>query len=211
MHPFRFRFLLASLVLMLALAPLTLENTSLDLVFVSAITLVILSGVFSMRRERLLLLLALLLAVPSLLARWVAVLYPSVGTPLAAALVPIFFFVFFIVFVLRSVVSAERASGDVVAGALSVYLLIGFAWSLAYQGLSIVDPAALRADTAIAPEGRLDRMDLLYFSFITLATVGYGDITAVAPGAQFLAYAEAVTGVLYVAVLVARIVSVYQR
>lgn len=65
--------------------------------------------------------------------------------------------------------------------------------------------------SAIADTGPLDLMDFVYYSFITLATVGYSDITPVTSLAQSFAYAEAVTGVLYVAVLIARLVSAYRR
>lgn len=108
-------------------------------------------------------------------------------------------------------VTADEVTGDVIAGALSVYLLLGLTWSLVYQGLALVNPGAFTVGSAIAGTGPLDWMDFLYYSFITLATVGYGDITPVTPLAQSLAYAEAVTGVLYVAVLVARLVSAYRR
>lgn len=210
-HRYRFRILLASLLLMLAVAPLTVAGSSLDMVFGVALSLVILAGLLAMRHERLLLLLAILLGVPALIARWVAVFLPSTAAPLATALVPLFFFAFFVVFLLRAVVTADEVTSDVIAGALSVYLLLGFTWSLAYQSLTLVDPAAFHVGSAIADTGPLGRMDFLYYSFITLATVGYGDITPVAPVAQSFAYAEAVTGVLYVAVLVARLVSAYRR
>ena len=74
-----------------------------------------------------------------------------------------------------------------------------------------IDPSAFSVGSAIAAAEALDRMDFVYYNFITLTTVGYGDITPVAPLAQSFAYAEAVTGVLYVAVLVARLVSAYRR
>lgn len=204
LHRYRFRILLTSLLLMLAVAPLTVAGSSLDLVFGLVLSLVILSGLLVMRHERLLLLLAVLLGVPALLARWVAFLLPSIETPIVTALVPLFFFAFFVVFLLRAVVTADRVTTDTIAGALSVYLLLGFVWSLIFQSLTLVDPASFHMDPS---SGALDRMDFLYYNFITLATVDYGDITPVAPLAQSFAYAEAVTGVLYIAVLVARLVS----
>lgn len=204
LHRYRFRILLTSLLLMLAVAPLTVAGSSLDLVFGLVLSLVILSGLLAMRHERLLLLLAVLLGVPALLARWVAFLLPSIETPIVTALVPLFFFAFFVVFLLRAVVTADRVTTDTIAGVLSVYLLLGFVWSLIFQSLTLVDPASFHMDPS---SGALDRMDFLYYNFITLATVDYGDITPVAPLAQSFAYAEAVTGVLYIAVLVARLVS----
>jgi hypothetical protein len=210
-HRYRFRVLLASLLLLLAAVPLTVASPSFDLVFGIAVTLVVLSGLLAMQCERLLLLLAALLGVSALLARWIAILFPSAETALATTLVPFFFFAFFVVFLLRAVVTAEEVTSDVIGGALSVYLLLGLTWSLLYQSIALVDPAAFSVGAAIADSGPLTLMDFLYYSFITLATVGYGDITPVAPAAQSFAAAEAVIGVLYVAVLVARLVSAYRR
>jgi hypothetical protein len=172
---------------------------------------VIISGLLAMQHERLLLGIAILLGAPVLIARLAAALLPSDTSPLVAVLIPISFFAFFVVFLLRAVVTADEVTSDVIAGALSVYLLLGVTWSLFYQGLAMVDPSAFNVGSAIAAAGPLDRMDFVYYSFITLATVGYGDITPVAPLAQSFAYAEAVIGVLYVAVLVARLVSAYRR
>ena len=211
LHRYRFRILLVSLLLLLAVEPLAVHGSPFEPLFGIALSLVILSGLISMQYDRVLLGIAVLLGAPVLISRWVGSFLPSVPSPLIQALIPIFFFVFFTVFLLRAVVICDEVTGDVIAGALSVYLLLGEAWSLVYQSLATVDPSAFTAGSAIASAGGLDRMDFVYYSFITLATVGYGDITPVAPVAQSFAYAEAVTGVLYVAVLVARLVSAYRR
>ena len=210
-HPYRFRALFAALLLLLAAVPLTVKDPLSDPLFAFALSLVILVGVLAMRSERKLLLLALLLGVPAVLVRWIAILAPE-QTPVAfGVLFPLFFFLFFVLFLLRAVITAERITEDTLVGALSVYLLLGIVWSLIYEWLLLIDPGSFRVSADLLASGALDRMDLLYYSFITLATVGYGDITPVMPLAQSFAYAEAVTGVLYVAVLVARLVSAYRR
>ncbi|NLX48482.1 MAG: two pore domain potassium channel family protein [Methanospirillum sp.] len=211
LHLCRFRILLASLLLLLAAVPLAVTRSVPGLAVDIALNLVLLSGILSMRRERALLGVALLLGVPALVSRWVVALLPSGSPDLLTVLVPVSFFAFFTVFLLRAVVTADTVTGDVIAGALSVYLLLGLTWSFVYQAVAMVDPGAFSLGAAFAAAGPADWNDWIYYSFITLATVGYGDITAVAPSAQFFAYAEAVTGVLYVAVLVAQLVSAYQR
>jgi hypothetical protein len=104
-----------------------------------------------------------------------------------------------------SVMRPDRPVGDRILGAISVYLLIGLAWAKVYETLDVVTPGAFRfpADTAWAAHG-LPRY--AYLSFITLATVGYGDITPATPIAGTLAWLEAVTGQLYLAITVARLV-----
>lgn len=96
---------------------------------------------------------------------------------------------------------ADEVTRAVTAKALSVYLLPGVAWSLFYQGFAIMDTSAFNVSVAIASAGPFDRMDFADQNFIS----------PVAPLAQSSACAEAVTGVLYVAVLVARLVSAYRR
>jgi hypothetical protein len=104
------------------------------------------------------------------------------------------------------VMRPDRAVADRILGAISVYLLIGLAWAKVYQTLDVVTPGAFRfpADTAWAATG-LPRF--AYLSFITLATVGYGDVTPATPIAGTLAWLEAVTGQLYLAITVARLVA----
>jgi hypothetical protein len=90
-----------------------------------------------------------------------------------------------------------------VQGAVAAYLLLGLAWALAYELV------ALRASGAFsgAGLGEAERPAFIYFSFVTLTTVGYGDVTPVHPVARSLAVAEALTGQLYPAILLARLVS----
>lgn len=206
MHEHRFLILLISLLLLLAAWPLATIYPAYEVMVDLSLSLVILSGLFAMKCERMLLLLAVLLGVPAIITRWIVALAPELLAPAVGALFPILFLAFFIVFLLRAVVLADRITRDTIAGALSIYLLFGIVWALTYQLLDQIHPGSFYFNPDISPEGALDRMDYLYVSFITLATVGYGDITPITPVAQSFAYSEAVTGVLYIAVLIARLV-----
>lgn len=98
---------------------------------------------------------------------------------------------------------------DTVFGAICGYLLLGVAWGVLYSLIDYVEPSAFRlnedlAARAVSPGERINLF--LYFSFVTLATLGYGDITPVAVSARTLAWLEAVIGQLYLAVLVAGLV-----
>jgi len=93
-----------------------------------------------------------------------------------------------------------------VQGAICVYLLAGLAWAYSYEILWILDHLALHLPPVylIVPA----RTGLLrYFSFVTLTTLGYGDILPVSPFARALATSEALFGQLYPAVMIARLVS----
>ena len=95
-----------------------------------------------------------------------------------------------------------------ISGAIAVYLLIGLIWAFVYQFIALQSPGAFKLPAA--PEAYTAytlQSSLLYFSFVTLTTLGYGDILAVHPSARMLVMLEALTGQLYPAILLARLVS----
>ncbi len=89
-----------------------------------------------------------------------------------------------------------------VVGAICAYLLLGLVWATAYELVQVLDPSALRF-----PELTDHRYSTVYFSFVTLTTVGYGDVVPVHRAAKTLATMEALTGQLYLAILIARLVA----
>jgi hypothetical protein len=92
--------------------------------------------------------------------------------------------------------------------AISIYLLLGMQWFAAYSAIDVFRPGSFLFNTA----GVSDRQsELLYFSLITLATVGYGDIVPLNGEVRMLVALEGVTGVLYVAITVALLVSAYKQ
>ena len=105
-----------------------------------------------------------------------------------------------------AVMRRQRPVGDRIVGAICVYALIGLAWAKTYEALDGIVPGSFRfpADTAWAVPGLLR---YTYFSFVTLATLGYGDVSPVTALAGTLAWMEAVTGQLYLAITVARLVA----
>jgi len=106
--------------------------------------------------------------------------------------------------VLARVFRSGPVTRDRILGAVAAYLLFGLTWAGAYHLLTIYIPDAFAG--AVPPVGE-SWSDWTYFSFVTLTTVGYGDITPVALPARSLAMLEALTGQLYPAILLARLVS----
>jgi hypothetical protein len=92
-----------------------------------------------------------------------------------------------------------------IQGAVAAYLLLGLAWALAYEIVALLASEAFSGASLAGPER--GRFRFIYFSLVTLTTVGYGDVTPVHPVARSLAVAEALTGQLYPAILLARLVS----
>jgi hypothetical protein len=100
----------------------------------------------------------------------------------------------------------ERVSADTIQGAICAYLLMGLAWAFAYQLLAQLEPGSF-AFSGAEREGAEHVENFIAFSFITLTTLGYGNIVPTTPRADALAYAEAVVGQIYLAVLLARLVA----
>jgi predicted outer membrane lipoprotein len=108
-------------------------------------------------------------------------------------------------FVLSGVLAAGRVDAERISAALCVYLLAGMGFGCIFGAVEALTPGSL------AGARPLDLLGAVYFSFVTLSTLGYGDIAPVAPAARALAVLEAVFGQLYLAVLVARLVTLYER
>jgi len=92
-----------------------------------------------------------------------------------------------------------------VMGGIAGYLLIGYTWVYVYQLLLQIVPAAIYFGNGMSGLSRQPN-DLVYFSFITLTTVGYGDVHPIHPVVRSMAVAEALVGQLYVAILIASLV-----
>lgn len=112
-----------------------------------------------------------------------------------------------IVATFRHALRSKVADTERIFAALDAYLLTGLMFGVCYWALDQLSPRAF--GTSTASDLGLDQA--LYFSFVTIATVGYGDIVPIGPGARGLAVLEGVTGQMYLAVLVAWLVSLFAR
>lgn len=105
----------------------------------------------------------------------------------------------------RQVLSSHYVELNTIVGALAIYLLLGIAWASLYMIVLFFDPGAFKGIDTISREDSWPA--ILYFSFVTLATLGYGDITPTIPISRTLAYLEAIAGTFYLAIVVASLVS----
>ncbi len=113
----------------------------------------------------------------------------------------------------NSLLRAERVSQDTVIGGICVYLLIGLCFALSFIIMTELSPGALSQEgnpliRSISDPSAHSTM-CLYFSFVTLTTLGYGDVSPVSEMARMFAVAEALIGQLYLAIFVARLVALY--
>ena len=207
-HRFRnFLILLILTLLSLPLEALGNDYQSITLFFTS---LTIIAGSFAMSRERMFLRLAVLVAIPAILARWITfAFYTDVGD-ISGMIFSIMFFAVFLLFLLKVLLRSKRITGDTILGAISIYLLIGITFAFGYQLVDHVVTGAFDYNMVMRPEG-LSLVDFIYYSFITMTTLGYGDITPLNGLVESMAYLEAVTGTLFTVIFIARLVSSYQR
>ncbi|WP_040655414.1 potassium channel family protein [Rubidibacter lacunae] len=106
--------------------------------------------------------------------------------------------------IVQQIFADIRVTGDTIRGGVCVFLLAGFAWSLIFDAARELDPAAIAL-----PDPAYGAYDMVYFSFTTLTTLGYGDVIPVSRFVRALANLEAILGLLYPAVFIARLVSLY--
>jgi hypothetical protein len=126
-------------------------------------------------------------------------------------LVTVAFLIFVAINVLRYVLESTEVTAETIFAALSVYLLFGLIWASGYFVLELFQNGSLQLDgvdlsaSVTSREGLFSKC--LYYSYVTLTTLGYGDVKPTTPPAQSLSYVQALTGQLYLAVLVARLVA----
>jgi len=112
---------------------------------------------------------------------------------------------------LRSVLKQREITGETICMAVSCYLLLGLNWAFLYIIIFQLHPEAFAGLTVANPGHPMDIQPIFpvlgYFSLTTLSTIGFGDITPVTLQARYAAVAEGITGQFYMAILVARLVS----
>ena len=198
--------LLIALALLFFFFPFVEEVKGGDLIVSLLLSLVLLSAVLAVSDRRSVLLIALVLAIPAIAGRWINHFRPDLVSPpvfLTAALV---LTAFVVVNLLRFVWRAPSVNIEVLCASISAYLMLGLMWTMAYWLVDQLTPGAFAFN---AGPRSMNGFNGFYFSFITLSTVGYGDITPVSRIARWLAAMEAMTGLLYVAILISRLVGLY--
>lgn len=203
-----FYYLTAGLVLML-MAGAVVEHYpgTLGARFVSAFTVITLAlGVWGFRGTRSLLHAGILFTLVALGLVISGVLLDLAGLRYSHLLVLLLFFIWAAWVAMRQVLFTGSIDGNKIVGAICIYLLLGFIWAMLYLFIAELTPSAFKGFEQGSWHDNL--FHALYFSFVTLTTLGYGDITPVLPVARFLAFMEAIVGVFYTAILVASLVGV---
>jgi hypothetical protein len=194
-------FLITMIVVIFVVFPLSGVSVSARLLADVAFTVMIISGALAVRRNRVLTGLLILLAISILLFHWRAHFAQDFHPRVFASLVMAQFGCIVVV-MLVEVFRPGQVTFHRVQGAVAAYLSIGLTWAYAYYLASQISPGAVQFNTEMAAnEIPVERY--VYFSFMTLTTVGYGDAIPVHPLTRTLAISEALLGQLYPAILIA--------
>jgi hypothetical protein len=122
----------------------------------------------------------------------------------------ILFLIFTSIIILGHVLKDEMITRDKLAGAICVYLLLGLLWSSIYGLMETAQPGSFKMAVESGAEMTYAKVrELVYYSYVTLTTLGYGDITPVTQVARSFSMLEAVIGPLYMAILIARLVALH--
>jgi hypothetical protein len=116
---------------------------------------------------------------------------------------------YLILIVFRQIFEAKSIKAQEIYGAISIYLLLGFMFTQIYEVILVIDPAAIAFDPKKFGGNVLQSGDVIYFSFITLATVGFGDVTPAIPVTRAVCVIESIIGIMYVAIFIAKFVSIH--
>jgi hypothetical protein len=210
---FRFRGLFAVILLVVVVTPLLRAVPGGSYLFQLLLTVVFLGALNAVSHKNRQLRFGLALALPAVVATWTSRFQPgSESLAWTALVLSTAFLCFTAAHILGYVFRARRVTSETLFGALSVYLLIGLIFALAFTTLEAREPGSLSlpatAFEADLPDPR-QFSTISYFSFVTMTTLGYGDIGPLTPAARSLVTLEALLGQLFLAVLIARLVALH--
>lgn len=202
--------LLISILLLFAVTPLAVTFRHGLLILDIAAATILVAASYALSERKHLFTIAVVLSVISIIAAGLLLVFPQRWAVLLEHGCVVVLVTFFSVSILGYVLRTGRVTVDRIFAAVCVYLLIGFAWTFAYAFLEEMVPDSFVALSETGQNDYVARvLGLRYFSFMTLTTVGYGDIIPRSPAARTMAMLEAVTGQIYLMVLVARLVGLH--
>jgi ion channel len=199
-------FLFLALLALLIALPFLAETAHGRLILTLVNVTVMLSAIAAVGRSRLSLVIAVVLVVPALVLRFLALGSNVPGYFAMSMAFNAAFYTYVLADLLHYVLRRDVMTGDKLYGAVCAYILIAVLWANLHGVVQYVYPGSygLGGTTKV-----LDMTELIYFSFTALTTSGFGDVTPLLVQSRFLTILEMLTGVMYIAILIARLTGVY--
>lgn len=212
----RLLIFLLSLLLLILFFPIVHERFPSYLFILEIFfSFLLLMGILTISDNKQVITVAILIAILASTLMWFNLLLHSRDLLLVALGLEILFFSVTMVTILGYVLEFKKVTADKIYGAICVYLLIGIIWALFYTALEISTPGAFQVIHGM-PVTYNDELayryyfvNFIYYSFVTLSTLGFGDITPLNSISRVFSSMEAVIGQLYTAVLIARLVGLH--
>jgi hypothetical protein len=210
--PGRFTVLLMAIMFLLVAQPIFAGHAFVQTIVTFSIALVLLSALYALRSVRILFVIALILIVPSIGSRLALLFTTNPTLELVGAIFSCMFLAVTIFALVSRLFSVRSVTLDTISAAICAYLLMGVAWAYAFAVEAMRHPDAFSAALLQRNPGSMAPLlaslhTFIYYSFVCLTTTGFGDISPISNGARVLSVTEAVFGQLYMAILIARLVS----
>jgi hypothetical protein len=205
-HRDRFLLLIVFLVALIVLGPFIEGFIGLRLFMEVFFSIIFIATIYAVSQKRLHMVIAAILLIPALVAVWTPDI-PRYNTLLTIGyLCGLIVLGFAIISILNLIFTEETVTRQTISAAVAVYLLIALMWTFIYRLLENLYPGSF----AVAHDGlHIAANKYLYFSLVTITTLGYGDITPVGSQAIALSVLEAITGQIYLVVVVAWFVGMH--
>jgi hypothetical protein len=200
----RFLFLFISMVLMFVFRPFLTEHLAISYLMEIFLFLIFLSAVYAIRQKKSVFIIALslllLTEVLQLLSHLLDIPFLDTLSNILGGLLLAYTATIILLYLFRE----DRITGDMIMGAICAYFLMGLVWAFLYSTLEFFQPGSFQM-----PQGTVNQATFTYYSYVTLTTLGYGEITPISTPARSFAILEAMMGQLYLAVLIARLVGIH--
>ena len=171
-------------------------------------SLILIAGAITASKNRILRVLVFSWGLLTFIFLWTWYLFPHQALVLVNTGLALVYLVLLTILILGQIFREGPTTSHRIIGAVAAYLLLGVIWSLAYYLIELSAPGAFNIQGPLTPGDKEGlRSDFFYFSFVTLTTIGYGDIVSIHPFARMLVILEGVAGQLFPAILIARLVS----
>lgn len=198
-------YLFILLVLLIALGPLGTHSVVGRVIVDLVNYAILLAAIAAVGRTRAALVWAIVLAIATMGSEIAAAIHQSPRLLVASLAFGAVFYVVSLSHLLRYVFRREGLTEDKLYGAAAAYLMLGILWTYLYGLVQWAIPGSFSGRES----GVLSLVDLVYFSFTVLTSTGFGDIVPLSPLARSLAVLEQTAGVLFVAILIARVAGIY--
>jgi hypothetical protein len=194
--------LLISITLTLALRPFLENFIGAKVLMDIFVTLILISGLYAASEKKHFFYIGMLIAFPAIAVHWLRYFVEIPSLFIVGKVFSAMFFTFLVVLILNNLCKEKKITADVIAGAICGYLLIGLMWANFFSVLEILQPGSFQVPDHLTTDSSI----FTYYSYVTLTTLGFGDIVPMTNQARSLSVLESVVGPIYLAVVVARLV-----